>query len=299
TIATIARKFVERFQKPAPTKVTMLSWEKKLFATGSIKDLPRSGRTPTWHETCAAVEESINRSPLKSTQKRSAELGIPRSTMQEHMKKDTGVRPWRPSFVNELSDNDRDNRKECCSELLNTFATIPSRGKVFFSDECAIYRSDRKRNVFFWSKENPHYMEEIEHKPPHVMMWAALNARHVISPYFFNGSVNHKSYLEMLQNWFVPELDALGIKQDVWLQQDGAPPHYALSVREFLNDSFPDSSPVSPAPLKWPARSPDLTTCDNSLWGYIKEIIQSRRYQNNEELKIQFIQDTTISLTFY
>uniref|UniRef100_H3AAA0 Tc1-like transposase DDE domain-containing protein n=1 Tax=Latimeria chalumnae TaxID=7897 RepID=H3AAA0_LATCH len=136
-----------------------------------------------------------------------------------------------------------------------------------------------KRNVFFWSKENPHYMEEIEHKPPRVMMWAALNARHVIGPYFFNGLVNHKSYLEMLQNWFVPELDALGIRQDVWLQQDGVPPHYALSVREFLNDSFPDrwigrGSPVSPAPLKWPARSPDLTTCDNSLWGYIKEIIQ-------------------------
>jgi hypothetical protein len=32
-----------------------------------------------------------------------------------------------------------------------------SRSKVLFSDECAIYRSARDRNVVFWSKENPNY----------------------------------------------------------------------------------------------------------------------------------------------
>ena len=30
-----------------------------------------------------------------------------------------------------------------------------------------------------------HYVEELEHKPPQVMMWAALNARHIIGSYFF------------------------------------------------------------------------------------------------------------------
>ena len=33
------------------------------------------------------------RSPMKSTRKQSSELGVPRSTMQDHMKKDLNVRP--------------------------------------------------------------------------------------------------------------------------------------------------------------------------------------------------------------
>ena len=34
------------------------------------------------------------------------------------------------------------------------------------------------------------------------------------------------------------------------------------------------------------ARSPDFTTCDNTLWGYKKNIIVSKqRYHSNNELK--------------
>ena len=58
------------------------------------------------------------------------------------------------------------------------------------------------------------------------MIWAALNARHVIGPYFFDGPVNHASYLNMLQ-WFIPKLDEKGIKK-VYFQQDGALAHYAM-----------------------------------------------------------------------
>ena len=44
--------------------------------------------------------------------------------------------------------------------------------------------------VHFWAKGNPHYYEELEHKTPHVMMWAALNARHAFEQYFFDTPVN-------------------------------------------------------------------------------------------------------------
>jgi len=42
---------------------------------------------------------------------------------------------------------------------------------------------------------------------------------------------------------------------------------------------------TSPAPTKWPARSPDLTTCDNSLWEYKKDIVSKQRYHSNDQLK--------------
>ena len=80
----------------------------------------------------------------------------------------------------------------------------------------------------------------------------------------------------------------LSWETDVWLQHAGA--HFALSVRDVLNDRFPGrwtgrGSPTSPAPLSWPPCSPDLTTPDSSLWGVIKGRVAARRYNNNEDLR--------------
>jgi hypothetical protein len=98
------------------------------------------------------------------------------------------------------------------------------------------------------------------------------------------------TYLDILQNWFVTQLENLGIKDDAWFQHGGAPAHYALAVREYLSEVFWDrwighGSPVLPAPLDWSPRSPDLSTCDNSLWSFIKEIVAQQRYRTTDDLK--------------
>lgn len=291
SIEDVRGDFVRRFHKAAPPKRTILRWENKLFLTGSIKDKPRTGRPTTRQETCAAVEGSVLRSPKKSLRKRASELSIPHTTMLRHMTKDLGLRAFRPTAVNELSDTDMNKRHAACARLLEVFPTLPQRGKLFFSDECAIYRSARERNVYVWSKDNPHYYEELEHNPPHVMIWAAMSAKHLIGPYFFAGPVNQHTYLSMLREWFIPELERLDVLQDCWFQQDGAPPHYAITVREYLNDVFRDrwigrGSAHLPAPLDWPPRSPDLSSCDNALWGIIKAHVSHQRYATTEQLKV-------------
>ena len=194
---------------------------------------------------------------MKSTRKRSSVLGVPRSTMRDHMKKALNVRPYRPTFVNELSDGDMDRRYESCRALLDTFSNAVVSSKVLFSDECAIYRSARDRNMVFWSKENPNFTQELEHNPPHVMIWAGMTSGYLIGPYFFDGPVNAASYWAMLETWLIPQLRDRGLLDDVWLQHDGSPAHFALSVRDVLNESFPArwigrGSPTSPAPLPWP-----------------------------------------------
>ena len=149
--------FLERFNKAPPRRATLLDWEKRAFALGSVKDRTRSGRKTTLLETCAAGAASIECSPLKSTRKQSSELGLPRSTMRDHMKKDLNVRPYGPTFVNELSDGDTDWCYESCRALLDTFSYTISRLKVLFSDEYA-----HNRHVVFWSKENPNFMQELD-----------------------------------------------------------------------------------------------------------------------------------------
>jgi len=221
--------------------------------------------------------------------------------MRDHMKKDLNVRPYRPTFVYELSDGDMDRRYESCHALLDTFSNAISRSKVLFSEECAIYRSARDRNVVFWSKENPYFTQELEHNPPHVMIWTGMTSDYLIGPYFFNGPVNAASYLAMLETWLIPQLRDRGLLDDVWLQHDGAPAHFALSVHDVLNEHFPGcwighGSPTSPAPLPWPSHSPDLTTSDNLLWGIIKGRVAARRYNNNKDLR-RAVEDAFCTVT--
>ncbi|PSN30740.1 hypothetical protein C0J52_21644, partial [Blattella germanica] len=55
-------------------------WERRSFAFGSVKDW-KSGRNKIREETCAGVAASIEQSPMKSTRKRAAELGILKTTI--------------------------------------------------------------------------------------------------------------------------------------------------------------------------------------------------------------------------
>ncbi|GFG30445.1 hypothetical protein Cfor_03687, partial [Coptotermes formosanus] len=47
-------------------------------------------------------------------------------------------------------------------------------------------------------------------------------------------------YLEMLQNYFIPELRRLKITRSTVSQQGGAPYHSPRSVRQFLNEVLPN-----------------------------------------------------------
>jgi hypothetical protein len=73
-------------------------------------------------ETCHAMAASMTQTPVKSIQKRPAELGIPRSTMMDHIKLDVKVRPFHPLHVNELSDADMHGKMnvERCSVPVQT-----------------------------------------------------------------------------------------------------------------------------------------------------------------------------------
>ena len=55
-------------------------------------------------------------------------------------------------------------------------------------------------------------------------------------------------------------------ENDIYFQQDGAPPHYASEVREWLDNRFDCRWLGHRGPVEYPARSPDLTPLDFFLW---------------------------------
>jgi hypothetical protein len=123
-----------------------------------------------------------------------------------------------------------------------------------------------------------------------MMIWVAASAKHLLGPCFFEGHVNQGTYHIMLQDWFVPQLEHLGLHGHVQIQQDSSLAHYAITMREFLNKVYRDKCigcelQNLPVPMEWPPRSLDLSSCDNTPWGFIKQKVTQKQYRLNEEFK--------------
>ena len=98
----------------------------------------------------------------------------------------------------------------------------------------------------------------------------------MFGPFFFaEDSVTGKVYLDMLENWLMPQFADEEIQEYIY-QQDEAPPHWHKKVREYLNEHLPGqwvgcAGATDNTFCTWPPRSPDLTVCDFFLWGFIKD----------------------------
>ena len=62
--------------------------------------------------------------------------------------------------------------------------------------------------------------------------------------------MNAERYLNVLEATLIPRLNEIDQGQDMIIMQDGAPPHYATSVRNFLNDELPGRCPGRRGPYE-------------------------------------------------
>ena len=70
--------------------------------------------------------------------------------------------------------------------------------------------------------------------------WCGIVGDHVIGPYFFEGRLIGQVYANFLQN-VLPQLMEdvpLHVRMNMWMQYNGAPPHYALCSRQVMNEIF-------------------------------------------------------------
>ena len=83
----------------------------------------------------------------------------------------------------------------------------------------------------------------------------------IIASYFFeNENVTGSAYKIMLPYFLFPKL--WGYPESMIFQHDGAPPHYSVEVRQYLDRKLPGRGMGRGGPIDWHARSPDLTPCD-------------------------------------
>lgn len=272
--------------------------------TGAVKDAARigRGRTATSDDQSLDILLAVNENPNTSLTQIGVNYDISVRSAQRILKRNRYF-SYNPHLVQELLAEDFDRRSEFCEIMMercnNNFDFI---NQILFSDEATFCLNGtvNKHNCRFWSQENPHWM--LEHHTQHhqkINVWAGIIGRNIIGPFFINESLNSERYLVLLQNEIIPALYNLFPNENhperladrVWFQQDGAPAHFGLVVRQYLNNIFPNRWIGRRGFIEWPPRSPDLTPLDFYLWGHLKTNVYRNRPNNLEDLQNRLRQE--------
>lgn len=291
-----AALFNERHPAKNVTAAYVLHLVAKFNATGSVENRKRANERDEAREV--AVLGHVAMDPTLSTRKLSDVSGVSRTTIRRILKHHK-FHPFKIQLVQELNEDDFDRRLQFCelvSEIINN-----NQNYIFdicFSDECSFYLNGivNRHNCRYWSDENPRIFHEVRTQHPQKFnVWVGIYGNHLIGPFFIPGDLNGEIYLELLENTIYPALvQILENEEDhhtIIFQQDGAPPHFAQPVRQFLDESFPQSWIGRRGHIEWPPRSPDLTPLDFFVWGYLKSKIYATQPESLDDLRNRIINE--------
>jgi hypothetical protein len=263
--------FQQRFpERNPPAKRTIYQNVKKYRNNGTSLNLNRghsgrriSARTP---ENIELVRNSLNDNPTVSTRRN--EIPISRSTFQRIIKGDLNWHPYRIHIRHELKDQDFGRRLEFSRWFAGQCNNPRFLYNLVVGDEASFALNGRvnSHNVRMYAEKGhppPFHFDESCTRSK-LSVWAGICGNGcLVGPYFFEGNVNGRSYLEMIENFVLPHLIRnYGDINGIWWAQDGAPAHRLRAVRDRLVAIFGRQVIGIGHDVEWPARSPDLTPLD-------------------------------------
>lgn len=192
--------------------------------------------------------------------------------------------------VQSLHPGDPQRRLNFCRWVLQRYEQDYNfLGNIIWTDESKFSNKHKfnRKNTHVWSQNQPHAVEQFDNQVRFsINVWCGVTKNRIYGPYFYDGILTGDRYLELLQN-VIPEMldnEPLSTRNRLIFQHDGAPPHRTQQVKNYLNTEF-DTWIGNGGTIEWPARSPDLTPVDFSIWGLVKDKVYSSRMNNSNELK--------------
>lgn len=235
----------------------------------------------------ALVVLSVNSDPKDSIRRRSAYMDLSKSTLQRILQ-ELKFHPYKLRVVQELLPDDYQKRMQFCEWFLVTLASNENfLDELMFTDEAKFFIDGAvsSSHARYWSLINTHQSVEKSLDKRGVMVLAGLTSRGVIGPFFFEDNVNQHTYEAMLTQNVLPAVRQLPRHINMYFMQDGAPAHRTKRIIAMLKNEFPNKLIALGSDIPWPPRSPCLTPCDFFLWGFLKQIVYKKRFENLEELK--------------
>lgn len=271
---------------------TFLNLHTSLVRYGSFKKI-KNVRNRNINLNDAEGDDEVNilayfrANPTSSTRIAVQELGITRYKIMKVLKKHK-MKPYKIRLVQNLQPLDLQKRMNFCNWVLNTGRQYLSH--ILWTDEANFHRNGvfNKHNCHFWDNVNPRRIQQTRCQIRFsTNVWIGVIEDQLLGPYFYNGTLTQNRYLNFLETEFQEYLDnlPLAIRTQMWFQHDGAPPHNAQSVTNFLQLEFENRWIGNKGPHLWPPRSPDLSILDFFVWGFIKNKVYCTLSNTLEELR--------------
>lgn len=235
------------------------------------------------------ILNTIHQEPELSIRDLSRMHDVPRTTVHRLLKEER-LHPYHFSQVQDLFTNDYFNRLQFCHwvmEKINNDPIFPK--KILFSDESLFTREGvfNQHNRHTWGDDNPGRTRgrgfQVRWK---FNVWAGILGSNIIGPILLEERLTGQEYLRLLRENMGEFLEdvPLAERNNIFFQQDGAPPHSTRIVTGYLNETFPERWIGRHGPIRWPARSPDLNPLDFFFWGHCKSIVYDNIPGSPDEL---------------
>lgn len=226
--------------------------------------------------------------PVMGLRRIAAQVGTSHTTVRRIIREE-GLRPYRAQYVQALHRGDRRRRVTFCRWMLRKLERNPGfLENILFTDEASFSSTGiiNRQNLRIWAHRNPHAMvQRVFQGRFAINVWSGIIGNHIIGPVFLPLRLNTAHYLRFLRHDLLHRLRGLVPRNDrnaIYFMHDGAPPHWGLQVRAFLNNMFGGRwIGRHPAPHIWPPRSPDLNPLDFFFWGALKSIV----YRSEREIR--------------
>lgn len=288
------RLYEERFPgRVVPARKTFYKLHLRLSEKGSfkpnnhLKGTLKTARTP---QTEDAVLNMVEENPEISARKIAHHLNI-NYVLVWRILHDFLLYPFHIQRVQALLPRDFPLRTNFCQWFLRKLAVDPLFGsKILFTDESAFSKNSIRNfhNKHFWAEENPHKIKETHYQDQFsVNVWIGIIGDYLIGPFFLPERLNGESYRRFLEDILPILLEDVPIftRSVMWFMHDGAPAHFSVQARNYLNQNYHNRWIGRGGPREWPPRSPDLNSLDFFLWGHLKTLVYSTPVQSVEELK--------------
>ncbi|GFV99782.1 transposase-like protein [Trichonephila clavipes] len=316
------RLYAERHpvrRTPAHTMFARL--HQQLCETGSFQKAARNrDRTERTELNEEIVLDMVETTPSLSTRGIANEIGISYSSVWMILD-DSALHPFHYQRVQSLKECDFAPRQGVSQWYLQQRIANPFfAASVLFTDEASFSREGifNTHNSHSWAAVNPHVTRTRAAQDRFLVnVWTGILGDHLIQcfsnwgrdknviqkggasieslrstdligPYILPDRLTGPSYLIFLEQVLPELLDSAHVtaatRTSMWFQQDGAPAHFSISVRNHLDATCGERWIGRGGPVHWPPRSPDFSCLDYFFWGQMKSLLYETPVNSAEEL---------------